>query len=199
MDFVVSVWPAFAMRALGLAIAYLILAAGSALGTPAYLDVSVADLVHDPAVYAGKQVRVHGFLIVAFEGDSVWVDEAAYKSGLYEQGFWVDTGSLKADEVEGLTGRLAYVSGTFDLQHRGHLGLWAGAIEDVAVIQRDPEDTLAARLWRPETFVMFVGLTVIGGLVVAIFLLGNRTWLLRQPVGGAYKPPLHLQRHGRPR
>ena len=104
MDFVVSVWSAFAMRALGLAIAYLILAAGSALGTPAYLDVSVADLVHDPAVYAGKQVRVHGFLIVAFEGDSVWVDEAAYKSGLYEQGFWVDTRSLKADEVKDLLG-----------------------------------------------------------------------------------------------
>lgn len=180
------------MRALGLAIAYLILAAGSALGTPAYLDVSVADLVHDPAVYAGKQVRVHGFLIVAFEGNSIWVDEAAYRSGLYERGFWVDTRSLKADEVEGLTGRLAYVSGTFDLQHRGHLGLWAGAVEDVAVIQRDPEDTLGARLWRPETFAVLVALIVIGYLMAATFLLGKRTWLLKQPVGSAYKPLRHL-------
>lgn len=177
----------------GLVIAYLLFTAGYAFGAPAYQDVSVADLLDDPAAYAGKQVRVHGFLIVEFEGDSIWADEVAFRTGQYERGFWVDTRTLTADEGERLTGRLAYVSGTFDLEHKGHLGLWAGAIDDVAVIQRDPADTLEARPWRTEPFVvLLMALTVIGGLVVAFFLLGKRTWLLKQPVAGVYKPPHHL-------
>jgi hypothetical protein len=100
---------------------------------------------------------------------------------------------LTADESERLTGRRAYVSGTFDLQQRGHMGLWAGALDDVAAIQADPTDKLESRPWRTEPFVvLLMALTLIGGLLVTFFLLGKRTWLLKRPISGAYKPPHHL-------
>lgn len=181
------------MRAVVLVIACLFFTAGPAVGAPAYQDVSVADLLHDPAAYAGKRVRVHGFLIVQFEGNSIWADEVAFRTGQYDRGFWVDTRSLPRDEAERLSGRLAYVSGTLDLESRGHLGLWSGAIEPVTLIQSDPADTLESRPWKTEPFVaLLIALTVIGGLVVAIFLLGKRTWLLKRPATGAYKPPHYL-------
>ena len=174
---------------LGLVVAFLLLGAGLAVGQPSYQDVSVADILEDPAGYAGERVRVHGFLIFEFEGDSIWVDEAAFRNERYERGFWVDARGLTVAERKSLSGRLAYVSGTLDIHKNGHLNLWAGTLGHLTAVEADAADTLEARPWRTDPiYTLLLSLMVLGALLVCVFIFGDRKRLLAPPPG-KHKPP----------
>lgn len=135
--------------------------------------VSVSDILKNPDAYAGKSVRLHGFLILEFEGNGLWQDEKAFRGELYEQSLWIDSSGLSEAQKEAVTGRLAYLSGTFNPANHGHLGMRPGAVEQVTAIERDPSDTGPARPGRTEPeFALLFGLLIVAAGITAMLALG---------------------------
>jgi hypothetical protein len=86
----------------------------------AAIPVAFSDLLQRPRDYAGKLVRVSGFLRVEFEGKCIYSSEAAFVRGGYDVSLWVDVPlSMKDFDFE-----MVVLEGTFDPDSHGHLGLW---------------------------------------------------------------------------
>lgn len=106
--------------------------------------VDFATLLRNPEQYAGKRIKLTGFLHREFEGNSFASTKDAIRS--YDQALWPGGVSSFADpnrvsgfnEVEltadgtvrdsGLNDRTLTVEGSFEPGRAGHLGLWMGEI-----------------------------------------------------------------------
>lgn len=106
-------------------------AASAAPAARAPLDVSMIELIANPARFDGKQVRVTGYLVREFEGDAIYFHRDDYDHGIRRNGLWVTFGKDGAD-LRCKTLRYAVVQGRFVAKNRGHQGLWSGAIEGIA-------------------------------------------------------------------
>jgi hypothetical protein len=95
------------------------------------LDISLIELIANPARFDGKQVRVTGYLVREFEGDAVYLHRDDYDHGIRRNGLWL-TFSKDGADLRCKTLRYAFVQGKFVAKNRGHLGLWSGAIEGIA-------------------------------------------------------------------
>lgn len=138
---------------------------------PPFVDVEdVVESAHD---YAGRSLTVHGFVVWEFEGNAIYASEDDYRSQRYERGIWIDQPPMTEGEVNASSGKLGYVTGTFDLQDRGHLGLWGGAITEVTAFAVDPEDLDAPRPGGTHPHFMFVvALLCLAALMIALLAQG---------------------------
>ena len=84
------------------------------------LSVEFSALLQHPQDYAGKLVRVSGFLRVEFEGKCLYISEEAYLRGGYDACLWVDVPLSMTD----FDLRMVVLEGTFAPESHGHLGLW---------------------------------------------------------------------------
>jgi hypothetical protein len=146
---------------------------GIAASQPRPPTASVAEILANPAAYAGKPIRLHGFLILEFEGNGLWQDEAAFREDRYEQSLWVQSNALTQTRAEATTGRLVYLSGTFNPTQKGHMGLRAGAIENVSAIALDPADRQPSRSWRTDpNFSFLFALLSMAAVMAALLAFG---------------------------
>ena len=106
-------------------------AAAAAQAARAPQEVSLIELVANPARFDGKQVRVTGYLVREFEGDAIYLHRDDYDHGIRRNGLWV-TFSKDGAELRCKTLRYAFVQGKFVAKNKGHQGLWSGAIEGIA-------------------------------------------------------------------
>jgi hypothetical protein len=100
-----------------------------ALWAPALIDV-----IAEPRVWDGRRIRVRGFLNFEFEGDAIYVSRDDRHDWRVECAVWVSvphawTERRLPNQRDGV------VEGTFRSQRRGHMGLFAGAIDDVTRIE----------------------------------------------------------------
>ena len=89
-------------------------------------EVSMIQLISNPAAYNGKLVRVIGFVRFEFEGNALYLHEEDYKQMLTRNGAW-----LSMPEKKELDRKYALIEGVFNAGNRGHLGLWSGSLEKV--------------------------------------------------------------------
>ena len=123
--------------------------------------------------YAGRPVTVHGFVIWESEGNAIYASEDDYRSQRYERGLWVNRPQLTESEVSVSSGKLGYVTGKFDPQGRGHLGLWGGAITKVTAFAVDPKDFDAPRPGGTHPhFMFFVALLGVAALMLTLLAQG---------------------------
>lgn len=94
-------------------------------------DVSLIELIANPARFDGKQIRVTGYLVREFEGDAIYLHRDDYDHGIQRNGLWV-TFAKDSPELRCKTLRYASVEGKFVARERGHLGLWSGSIDRIA-------------------------------------------------------------------
>lgn len=152
------------------AVTVLLSQTGIAASQPRPPTASVAEVLANPAAYAGKPIRLHGFLILEFEGNGLWQDEAAFREDRYEQSLWVQSNDLTRSQAKAVTGRLVYLSGTFNPTDKGHMGLRAGAIENVSAIALDPSDKLPSRAWQTDPNFSFLFALLSAAAVIAALL-----------------------------
>ena len=95
-------------------------------------DVSIIQLISNPEKFDGKYVRLIGFVRVEFEGDAIYLHEDDYKYGLTKNGLWLNlTKDIYEKQSRKFDRKYVLVEGTFNAKHRGHMGLFSGAIENI--------------------------------------------------------------------
>lgn len=108
--------------------------------------VTVAQVLSDPAAHDGKQVRVHGFVTLEFENNRLWRDETAFRNYEPTQAIYLrDTSSLPRSTIDATKGRLAFVTGTFEVG--GDDERDAAKLTNLTSVERDPADRKPDRGW----------------------------------------------------
>jgi hypothetical protein len=111
----------------------------------AYKEVTLAQLAENPARYAGRRVRVSGYLHREFEGDTLVEKKADVGNfDIYrKRGLWPGGPSTKANtEIQDLNDTEVIVDGTFEWNPKsggGHLGLWLGRLSRITRLAPAPK------------------------------------------------------------
>lgn len=112
-----------------------------AVGSPgsgcALYNVSIVELIANPAKFDGKKIQLMGYIHFEFEGNGIYLHKEDQQFGLRRNGLWVEwaervTRSLDCQDT------YALIEGTFRAAHRGHLGLWSGAVTDMTRCMKWP-------------------------------------------------------------
>lgn len=90
-------------------------------------DVSIVELIANPAKYDGKRVRLMGYIHFEFEGNGIYLHKDDQQFSLGYNGLWVEWAERATRSPE-CQDTYALIEGTFRATHRGHMSLWSGAI-----------------------------------------------------------------------
>ena len=96
-------------------------------------DVTVIQLIATPEKYDGKLVRVIGVGNLEFEGNYISLDMESYKHGLGND-IWLELGdrAIPYEEAQAYNGKYVIVEGFFNMNEKGHFGMFRGTIKDVS-------------------------------------------------------------------
>lgn len=92
--------------------------------------VSFVQLLAHPERFHGKQVQVIGYMSLREEDKALYLSGELADHGASEDAFWLDI----SGEPEIDTGWVL-VRGRFNAERRGHLGLYAGTIEQIVRLE----------------------------------------------------------------
>ena len=98
--------------------------------------LSLVNLIATPEKYHGKKVQIIGYLNIKFEGNGIYLHKDDYEHGIYSNGFWVSIDKNIQQKIadEKINKNYVLLEGTFNMNQRGHMGLWSGAIEQITQI-----------------------------------------------------------------
>lgn len=96
-------------------------------------EVSLAEIVANPARYDGQTVRVRGFLLSRFENRALYINDDDLDR---EKSLWVANTLDIANRIRRLAGQYVVVEGTIDAKSHGHMNKFAGT---VIVTKVDPD------------------------------------------------------------
>jgi len=98
-------------------------------------SISVVRLIATPEKYHDKQIQIEGYLNLEFEGDAIYLHKEDRDKGLTRNGFWVSfSDKLDKNEIQKLNHSYVLIEGTFDMNSRGHMGLFGGEIKSITRI-----------------------------------------------------------------
>ncbi|NMH26508.1 hypothetical protein [Flavobacterium silvaticum] len=99
-------------------------------------NISMIRLIANPEEYHGKEIRVQGYLNLQFEGDAIYLHEDDYKNAIFKNSFWVEFSNevLTQNPTDGINNQYVTIVGTFDMNSRGHMGVFAGTIKNITEI-----------------------------------------------------------------
>ena len=132
--------------------------------TVAHADVPLGTILQNPAAYNGRAVRAHGFLIIQYEGNSLWATEADFRAERYDRAAWIDLPPGMTDH-DRMNGRRVFVSGVIVSGGRGHghMGMWPARLSNVQDVTADPTDTEPSRPWLTDPlFTILAALGLLG-------------------------------------
>lgn len=96
-------------------------------------DISIIKLIATPEKYHGKQIQVIGYLNLKFEGDAIYLHKEDYSKGISNNGFWVNFSkeTIEKKNLNGYNKKYVIIVGTFDMNDRGHMGMFGGTIKNI--------------------------------------------------------------------
>jgi hypothetical protein len=96
-------------------------------------NVSLVNLIANPEKYHGQTIQVEGYLKLEFESNAIYLHEEDCKKGLVSNGFWVEFSNKisKRPDLKKYSDKYVIIIGTFDMNSRGHMGLFAGTINNI--------------------------------------------------------------------
>ena len=107
-------------------------------GKSNYFDairVSIIQLISNPELYHGKNVRVIGVVQIEFEGNSIYLSKDDLQYSIYKNGLWMDIDferlGATRDDLLRFNGRYVLIEGYFNMNSLGHLVMWSGSIERI--------------------------------------------------------------------
>ena len=99
-------------------------------------EVSLVQLIANPADFAGKRVRVFGFCRLEFEGTALYLHRDDAEWGIAKNGFWLGVGWPVPESFRPLGDEYVLVEGVVDPQRKGHMGSWSGSLIEITRMQR---------------------------------------------------------------
>lgn len=101
-----------------------------------YKSVELTSLVSNPQMYNGKQVKVKGFLKLAFEGNIIYSRKQEYEQRIDSNSLWVDISRKQMDSTyRSYNKSNVIIDGVFDMTNKGHMGGFKGAITNITKIE----------------------------------------------------------------
>ena len=115
-------------------------------------DVTMTELIANPAKHEGQTVRVIGFLHLEFEGNVLYAHKEDFDHAILGNGIWVHMASDKRD----LSDNYVLLEGRFTARRHGHMGMWSGELQDItrSMIWSSPKEPRGKprptpKLWEP--------------------------------------------------
>ena len=115
-------------------------------------NVSLDAILADPTAYEGRELRIHGFLQIEYEGQSLWATEDDFHAQRYGRAAWLGIRFHPEILDDHRNGRRAYVTGILryasDPRYSSHgpHEMWPVEITDISTIAADPSDQGVSRL-----------------------------------------------------
>jgi hypothetical protein len=103
------------------------------------IRVSLPDILADKQRYKDKLVRISGFVVVARENHSLFVneDEADALNGDEKKGVWLKLNSAQHERYRRFSGKYGQVTGRFRTSDcEGHMCAFGGSLDDVKIQAR---------------------------------------------------------------
>lgn len=98
-------------------------------------NISLIRLISTPEKYHGQPIQVVGFLNLEFEGNAINLHQEDYEHRISRNEFWVDfSDKLRSNDLSKFNKRFVLIEGTFDMNSRGHMGLYGGTIKNITRI-----------------------------------------------------------------
>ncbi len=96
-------------------------------------NISLLRLITTPEKYDGKQIQVIGYLNLEFEGNAIYLHKEDYSKGISNNGFWVNFSKEIAEKknLNDYSKKYVIIVGTFDMNSRGHMGMFGGTIKNI--------------------------------------------------------------------
>jgi len=95
-------------------------------------DVSMVQLIADPARFDGQAIRVIAYLHLQFEGDAVYLHHDDFRHAIMQNSIAIDLTDSQRQAAAKLNKTYVMVEGTFRANAAGHMGLWHGAVGEVS-------------------------------------------------------------------
>ena len=111
-------------------------------GSPVH-RVSLVQLI---ANYDGCRVSVAGYLRLEFEGNAIYLARDDERHLVTANGLWVEFAPGVLTQAQQYNDQFVTLVGRFNAAHRGHRGLWSGAITDITRVSISPPVVPAGEL-----------------------------------------------------
>jgi hypothetical protein len=103
------------------------------------LQISIIQLIADPAAYNGKMVQVIGFLHLEFEGDALYLHREDFEMTLTRNSVWINRPrDLTKAQTEAINNHYVLCVGVFQADRNGHMGLFTGEIHQITHLELWP-------------------------------------------------------------
>lgn len=94
-------------------------------------ELSLIRLIATPEQYAGRRVRVIGYVQLQFESNAVYLSADDADHSITKNGLWLEVPEEMAAQADRYDGFICIIEGTFNASNHGHMGLWSGALEQL--------------------------------------------------------------------
>lgn len=100
--------------------------------TNAIRDISLIALIANPEKYAGKKIRVKGFIHLEFEANELFVNKEDYTEGISKNAICIDYHKVDVPLYRKFSDHYVIVEGIFSSKMLGHDAANSGAIRQIA-------------------------------------------------------------------
>ena len=99
-------------------------------------EVSVIQLIANPAKFDGKRVRVIGFLRLEFEGNAIYLHREDYEHAIFENSIWLDRPKdFSEKQATKINKKYVICQGTFSAEQHGHTGMFSGSLTHITRLE----------------------------------------------------------------
>ncbi|EPC8503170.1 hypothetical protein ACR25C_004263 [Escherichia coli] len=97
-------------------------------------------LLAQPEKYHLQKVVIEGVGNIEFEGNTLYLNKESWENFVQSDSVWLDIDFpnpvVTLARARQLNGDYVRIAGTFDMDIRGHLGMWSGGITDITLYER---------------------------------------------------------------
>jgi hypothetical protein len=100
------------------------------------IDVSLVQLIANPAAWHDHVVRIIGYLDLEFEGTALYLHKDDCTHGVSKNAIWVDFSLAELAQYDALHRRYVIIEGVFDATSYGHMSLFSGTLTKITRCER---------------------------------------------------------------
>ena len=96
-------------------------------------DISMLRLIVNHEKYHNKTVQIIGYLNLEFEGTAIYFHKEDYENGSSRNGMWVSFNEdlSKKKDLQKFSKKYVIIQGKFDMNSKGHMGMFGGSIKNI--------------------------------------------------------------------
>jgi hypothetical protein len=99
-------------------------------------EVSIVRLIATPERYDGKTIRLIGYLHLEFEGNAIYLHREDFDRGIFEDSVWINLpNDINPGQRKAVNDHYVICTAKFVAGRHGHMGMFAGELEDVTRLE----------------------------------------------------------------